>query len=267
MIKTAKAGAFCAALVMALWAAAGCTKRDANTLVIGATAQPHAKLLRFVKDDLKKKGYTLRIVEFSDYVSPNTALLNGELDANFFQHIPYLEEREDWKTGLSPVFGVHVEPFGLYSLKHKELSRLADGASIAVPNDATNGGRAYLLLQAHGLIKLRESAGLAASDLDVLENRHNYKFVALDAAIMPEMLKNVDAACINGNYALQAGFIPAKDTLLRENAASPYVNIVVVKRGNEFDPRVKALQAVMLTARLREYIEKNWPNGSVLPVF
>lgn len=262
----AGAGAVCAAL-LGMAALGACAGRDANTLVVGATAQPHAKLLEFVKDDLKRKGYTLRIVVFSDYINPNTALLNGELDANFFQHIPYLEEREDWKIGLSPVFGVHVEPFGLYSLKHNELSRLGEGSSIAVPNDPTNGGRAYLLLQAHGLVKLRESAGLTASDLDVLENRHNYKFIALEAAAMPGMLKNVDAACINGNYALQAGFAPVRDSLLLENAASPYVNIVVVKRGNEFDRRVKALQEVMLTPRLREYIEKNWPNGSVLPVF
>lgn len=259
------AGAVLAFVLIA--GAAGCAKKSANKLTIGATRDPHARLLEFVKDDYKKAGYDLEIVEFTDYVAPNSAVLDGSLDANFFQHIPYLEERAEWSNNMLAAFGVHVEPFALYSTKYKNLSELPDGATIAVPNDPTNGGRAFLLLEANGLIKLNPGAELTATELDVVSNPHGYKFVALEAAALPSALSDFDAACINGNYAMQAGLVPSRDGLIVEGSASPYVNIVVVKKGTENDPRVIALRDVMLTPKVRDFIEKTWPNGSVLAIF
>ncbi|MDR2467540.1 MAG: MetQ/NlpA family ABC transporter substrate-binding protein [Spirochaetaceae bacterium] len=244
-----------------------CLKKDGTVLTIGATPQPHAQILNFIKDDYKKKGFTLNIVEFTDYVAPNSALLDGSIDANFFQHIPYLEERDIWANNLVSAFGVHVEPFALYSLKYKNTAEIPDGALIAIPNDPTNGGRALLLLEAHGLITLKPGVGLIATELDIVENPHNFKFAALESAALPPTLKDVDAACINGNYALQAGLSPARDSLIIEGAASQYVNIVVVRKDTKNDPRITALEEVMLTDKVRNYVAKTWPDGNVMVVF
>ena len=238
-----------------------------QTLTIGATTVPHAVLLNLIRDELAEKQITLRVVEYSDYVTPNTALMAGDLDANFFQHIPYLESNEEWNTRLVSAFGVHIEPFGLYSQKYTSLAALPMGATIAIPNDPSNGGRALLLLQANGLLTLREDAGITATVLDIVDNPKNFSFRELEAAQLPRALPDVDAATINGNYALQAGFNPVRDSLIIEGAESPYVNIVVVRRGTENDSRIKALEAALCSERVREYIENIWTNGSVVPVF
>jgi D-methionine transport system substrate-binding protein len=173
--------------------------KDGTTLTVGATAVPHAELLNLVAEDLAGAGITLRVVEFSDYVQPNAALVAGDLDANFFQHIPYLESNAEWKNALVSAFGVHVEPLGLYSNSIKNIADLKDGATIAIPNDPTNGGRALLLLQSNGVITLKAGAGLTATPLDITGNPKNLKFRELEAAQLPRALGDVDAAVINGN--------------------------------------------------------------------
>ena len=237
-----------------------------NTLTIGATPVPHAQLLELVRADLAAMGITLRIVEFTDYVQPNMALLAGDLDANFFQHIPYLETNDTWSARLVSAFGVHIEPFGLYSNRHNNVANLPNGATIAIPNDPSNGGRALLLLQANGLITLRPEAGLRATPRDIVGNPRNFRFQELEAAQLPRSLQDVDAATINGNFAMQAGFNPLKDSLVIEGADSPYVNIVVVQRGNENDSRIIALRNALLSPKVRDFINNTY-NGGVAPAF
>jgi D-methionine transport system substrate-binding protein len=244
-----------------------CAKdKGGTTLTVGATAVPHAELLNLVQEDLTKAGISLKVVEFSDYVQPNAALAAGELDANFFQHIPYLESNPEWKNALVSAFGVHVEPLGLYSNAAKNSAELKDGAVIAIPNDPTNGGRALLLLQANGFITLKPEAGLTATSLDIAGNPKNLKFRELEAAQLPRALGDVDAAVINGNYALEAGINPVRDSLIIEGADSPYVNIVAVKKGNETDKRILALKTALQSQKVKDYILSTY-NGGVLPVF
>jgi D-methionine transport system substrate-binding protein len=259
-------GLFIAAgLVFAM--ALGCSKdKGGETLTVGATAVPHAELLNLVQEDLANEGITLKIVEFSDYVQPNAALLSGDLDANFFQHLPYLESNLEWKNALVSAFSVHVEPLGLYSRSAKTIAELKDGAAIAIPNDPTNGGRALLLLQANGLITLNPEADLTATPLDITENPRNLKFRELEAAQLPRALEDVDAAVINGNYALEAGINPVQDSLVIEGADSPYVNIVAVKKGGENDKRILALKAALQTQKVKDYILAQY-NGGVVAAF
>jgi D-methionine transport system substrate-binding protein len=243
-------------------------KKDSGAvLTVGATPVPHAELLNLVKEDLAAEGITLRVVEYNDYVQPNEALVAGDLDANFFQHIPYLESNTDWSSKLVSVFGVHIEPFGLYSSKVKSVADLPTGAVIAIPNDPSNGGRALLLLQSKGIITLRSGVGLEATPRDITANPKNITFRELEAAQLPRSLQDVDAATINGNYALEAGLNPAKDSLIIEGADSPYVNIVVVQKGKENDPKIQVLKRLILSAKVRDYINKTWSDGSVVPIF
>ena len=255
------------ALVWALGFIA-CTgkKEAATTLSVGATPVPHAELLNLVKDDLAAKGITLHVLEFTDYVQPNVAVIAGDLDANFFQHIPYLDSNEEWASKLVSAFGVHIEPFGLYSSKYKSIDDLPNGASIAIPNDPSNGGRALLLLEANGLITLKDGVGLAAIPHDVIGNPKHFHFKELEAAQLPRSLPDVDAATINGNYALDAGFNPVKDSLIIEGADSPYVNIIVVQKGKENDPRILALKEVILSQKVKDYINSHY-DGGVSAVF
>jgi D-methionine transport system substrate-binding protein len=246
--------------------AKGNTQKSGPVVSVGATPVPHAELLNLIKDDLAAQGITLRVVEFTDYVQPNVALIAGDLDANFFQHIPYLESNEEWSAKLVSAFGVHVEPFGLYSAKHKSITNLPNGASIAIPNDPSNGGRALLLLQANGLITLREGAGLTATPRDVVGNPRNFRFQELEAAQLPRSLRDVDAAAINGNYALEAGFNPLQDSLIIEGAESPYVNIVVVQKGRENDPGIVALKNALLSQKVKDHINSRY-EGGVVAVF
>ena len=254
--------------LVAVLALSACTgkKGSGTTLSVGASPTPHAELLNLVKDDLAAQGIALTVVEYSDYVQPNVAVISGELDANFFQHIPYLEQNSEWSASLASAFGVHYEPFGLYSVKHNSIADLPNGASIAIPNDPTNGGRALLLLQANGLITLREGAGLEATPRDVASNPKNFRFQELEAAQLPRSLQDVDAAAINGNYALQAGFNPVENSLIIEDTENPYVNIVVVQKGNESDPRIVALRNALLSEKVKSYINSSY-GGSVVPVF
>jgi D-methionine transport system substrate-binding protein len=246
--------------------AGGKKEKSAQILSVGATPIPHAELLNLIKEDLAAQGITLRVVEFTDYVQPNMAVITGDLEANFFQHIPYLESNAEWAAKLVSAFGVHVEPFGLYSAKYKNISELPNGASIAIPNDPSNGGRALLLLQANGLITLKEGAGLTATVRDIADNPRGFRFQELEAAQLPRSLQDVDAATINGNYALQAGFNPVKDSIIIEGAESPYVNIIVTQKGKENDPRIIALKNALLSQKVKDYINNQY-NGGVVAVF
>ena len=248
--------------------AAGKGKDIGKTLTVGATPVPHAQLLALVADDLAKEGITLKVVEFTDYVTPNEAVESGQIDANFFQHVPYQDTfNKDRGFHLVSVAGIHVEPLALYSKKYRKLADLPSGATIGIPNDPTNEGRALLLLQSAGLVSVRKEAGLTATPVDLSANPKKFKFKEIEAASLPRVLVDVDAAIINGNYALPAGLAAAKDGLLVEGKDSPYVNIVTVKAGNEKDPRIKALVKALKSQKVKDYILKTWPNGDVVPVF
>ncbi|MDR0487022.1 MAG: MetQ/NlpA family ABC transporter substrate-binding protein [Treponema sp.] len=247
---------------------AACTGKKGTDAVlsVGATPVPHAELLNLIKDDLAAQGVTLKVVEFTDYVQPNSAVISGDLDANFFQHVPYLETNAEWSSKLVSAFGVHVEPFGLYSQKYKSIADLPNGASIAIPNDPSNGGRALLLLQANGLITLKAGAGLTATPRDISDNPGNFRFQELEAAQLPRSLQDVDAATINGNYALEAGFNPIRDSLIIEGADSPYVNIIVVQKGKEQSGKIQALKRALLSQKVKDYINSHY-DGGVAPIF
>lgn len=270
------ASALAAAALVSALALAACSPRKAQTapaesaekvLTVGATPVPHAELLALVKEELAAKGVELKIIEFTDYVTPNLALSDGQLDANFFQHLPYLESFSAEKgLKLVSAFAVHVEPLGLYSSKAKSLSELKDGAAIGIPNDPTNEGRALLLLQARGLIKLSEKAGLKGTPADVTENARKFKFVELEAAQLPRTLVDLDAAVINGNFALESGLNPVADALALEGAESPYANIVAVRAGSENDPRIAALSEALRSAKVKDFILSKY-NGGVVAVF
>jgi len=247
--------------------ARGSTQNSGSVLTVGASPIPHAELLNLVKDDLAAQGITLKVVEFTDYVQPNSALIVGDLDANYFQHVPYLMGTDpEWAEKLVSAFGVHVEPFGLYSAKYKHINDLPNGASIAIPNDPTNGGRALLLLQSKGLITLKAGVGLDATPRDIASNPKNFRFQELEAAQLPRSVMDVDAATINGNYAIEAGFNPLKDSLIIEGADSPYVNIVVVRKGMEKDQRIIALKNALLSNKVKNFINSQY-DGGVVAVF
>lgn len=255
-------------LLTAVVFAAGSKEKNASVLKVGATPEPHAALLNLVVDDLAKEGITLNVVEFTDYVTPNTSTESGEIDANFFQHLPYLNSFNfEHKTHLVSCGAIHVEPLALYSKKVSSLSDLKNGSIIAIPNDPTNEGRALLLLQSAGLIKLDAAAGLEATPQDIVENRNGYKFREIEAASLPRVLADVDAAIINGNYAIPAGLVATRDGLLIEGADSPYANVLVVKEGNENDPKIKALIKALQSDEVKEYVAKQYPNGEVVLVF
>ena len=238
-----------------------------KTIKVGATPAPHADILEVAKDLMAEKGYTLEITEFDDYILPNTAVEDGSLDANYFQHITYMNNfNEENGTHLVSVAAIHYEPFGIYAGKTASLEELADGASVAVPNDVTNEARALLLLEAQGLIKLSDDAGLDATPNDIVENPKNLTFTELEAAMVPNALTEVDIAVINVNYALEAGFNPVEDALAIEDADSPYVNILVVKEGNENNAAVQALVEALHSDTVRDFIEEKYA-GAVVPAF
>lgn len=242
-------------------------EKKSQEIKVGATPVPHAEILEIAKEELAEKGYSLEVVEFTDYVTPNLALSDGEIDANFFQHIPYLEEfAKERNLDLVSAGGVHVEPMGLFSGKIKDLADLKDGSVIAIPNDPSNGARALILLQSNGLIKLDPSAGLKATEYDITENSRNFKFEALEAAQLPRVLSDVDAAVINGNYAIESGLNPVEDALLIEGAESPYVNIVAVKTGEEKSEKITALMTALKSEKVKAFIEDKY-QGGVVPIF
>ncbi len=238
-------------------------------LVVAASPTPHAKILDFVKDHLAAKaGLKLEVKEFSDYVLPNTATENGDVGANFFQHKPYLDDfNKKNGTHIVPVVDVELEPLGLYSHKVKSVKDLGDGATIAVPNDTTNEGRAFKLLQANGVLTLKPGTGDNATPADVAGNPKHLKFKELEAAQLPRSLDDVAAAVVNGNYALGAGLTPAKDALVLEKAqGNPYANFLAVKEGNQNDPRVKKLAELLNSDEVKQYIEQTF-KGAVVPAF
>jgi D-methionine transport system substrate-binding protein len=242
--------------------------QSGSTLKVGATPEPHAAFLELVKQDLQEQGINLEIIEFTDYVTPNKALEDGQIDANFFQHIPYLESfNEEQGYHLVNAGGIHIEPIALYSKKYSSVEALPTNASIAIPNDPTNGGRALLLLQSYGLITLNEGAGITATALDIASNPHNFSFKEIEAASLPRVLEDVDAAVINGNYAIPAGLKANVDGLLIEGSDSPYVNVVAVKEGNENNANIKALVAALQSDTIKDYVAEKYPNGEVVVVF
>lgn len=243
------------------------TKVEAKQTVIkiGATPVPHVEILEAVKPLLKAKGYDLEIVEFTDYVTPNIAVNEGELDANFFQHLPYLEEfNKNKNTDLVKTVNVHLEPMGLYSNKIKALSELEDGATIAVPNDPTNESRALDILVKEGLLTFKDVDFKTV--VDIIENPKNLKIKELDAPQLPRVLDEVDAAIINTNYALSANLNPLKDAIIIESKDSPYANIVVVKKGNENKDSIKALKEVINSEEIRTFIKEKY-QGSIVEAF
>ena len=259
------------AALLILSVLAGCAKPvEDKKIVVGASPAPHAEILEKAKDILAKEGYELVIKEFTDYVQPNLALQSGDLDANYFQHRPYLEDfNEENNTQLVPAGVVHYEPFGIYGGKAKTLGQLADDAEVAVPNDTTNEARALLLLEAQGLINVRPDAGLEATVIDIVGNPKNIKIVEVEAAQLPRLLSSVDLAVINGNYALQAGLNAATDSLALEEqdslAAETFANVVAVKEGSENNPEIKALVNALKSDQMKKYIEDTY-KGAVVPV-
>ncbi|BCZ44854.1 lipoprotein [Clostridium gelidum] len=247
------------------------SKND-KVIKIGVTPKPHKEIVEIAKPLLEKEGYTVEITEFNDYVQPNTAVSEGSLDANFFQHMPYLKEQNESKGfKLVSVGAVHLEPMGLYSKKIKSLDELKDGATIAIPNDPSNEARALKLLAGKGIIKIKD--GELVTPKDIIQdggNSKNLKFSELEAAAVPRAIDDVDAAVINGNYAIDAKFNPTKDAIIIEDknseAAKPYANIVVVKEGNEKQEKIQALYKALTSPEVKAFIEKEY-SGAVIPVF
>jgi D-methionine transport system substrate-binding protein len=274
---------FALALTLGLVAFAGCGKgsdssasssngasasTEDKVIKVGASVTPHAEILEQIKDDLAEEGWTLEIVEYNDYVIPNTALEDGDLDANYFQHKPYLDDfNAENGTHISAAIAVHFEPMGVYAGKSDDLSNVADGAVVAVPNDTTNEARALLLLEAQGLIKLKEGAGIQATVLDIEENPKNIEIKELEAAQIAKAIGDVDFAVLNGNYAIEAGLgdaiaVEAADSL----AADTYANYVCVREGEENSEKTEALRKAILSDKVKSFINDNY-QGAVLPVF
>lgn len=261
------------AIALALLSALSVTAcgKKSETLKVGASVTPHAEILKVAKDELAKEGITLEIVEFTDYVLPNTSLESGDLDANYFQHKPYLDTfNAEHGTSLVSVAAIHYEPFGIYAGKTASIEALQDGATISVPNDGSNEARALLVLEAQGLIKLKEGVGTTATVLDIAENPKNLNIIEMEAAQLAISLQDVDLAVINGNYALQAGLNAATDALATEDAnsaaAQEYANILAVKAGNESDPRIAKLIVALESDAVRDYINNTY-KGAVVPLF
>lgn len=243
---------------------------ELKKLIVGATPAPHAEILNAAKEILKDKGYDLQIKEYTDYVQPNLALDSGDLDANYFQHYPYLEQfNQERGTKLVSAASIHYEPFGIYAGKTAAIEELADGARIAVPNDATNEARALLLLEAEGLIKLKEGIGLNATKLDIVDNPKKLDIMEIEAAQIPHSLQDVELAVINGNYAIQAG-LKVSEALATEDAesiaATTYGNVIAIQEGHENDEAVQALVEVLESAEIKAFIESTY-EGAVVPLF
>lgn len=245
------------------------TSSEDKTITVAASATPHAEILEQAKSILAEQGWDLQVTVFDDYVQPNNVVESGDFDANYFQHIPYLENfNEEQGTHLVNAGGIHYEPFGIYPGTKSTLDELEDGDTIAVPNDTTNEARALLLLEANGVIKLKEDAGLTATVKDIEENPHNVEIQELEAAQVPRVKDEVAFVVLNGNYALQAGFSVAKDAIAYETsdseAAKTYVNVIAVKEGNENSDKIKALVSVLKSDEIKNYITETY-DGAVIP--
>lgn len=270
------AAALVGALSVSMLAGCGSSKGDSKkdsaenkTIKVAASATPHAEILEYAKTALKEKGYDLEVTIFDDYVKPNEVVESGEFDANYFQHEPYLNSfNEEKGTHLVIAGKIHYEPFGIYPGTKKSLDDIADGDTIAVPNDTTNEARALLLLQDNGIIKLKDGAGINATVNDIEENPHNIEIVELEAAQVARVVDETSFVVLNGNYALQAGFSVSKDALAYETsdseAVKTYVNVIAVKEGNENNEAIKALVDVLKSDDVKKYINDTY-DGAVLP--
>lgn len=259
------------AAVLVLATFSGCAKETKEQIIVGATPVPHAEILAVVQEELAAQGYELVIQEFTDYVQPNLTLENSEIDANFFQHQPYLDDfNKENETNLVAVASIHYEPLGLYPGKTKTIADIQDGATIAVPNDTTNEARALLLLESVGLITIDPNAGLLATVNDITANPKNLKIQELEAAQIARVLADVDLAVINGNYAIEAGLNAATDAVAKEEkdslAATTFANILVVKAGDENREDIKALIAALQSDKVKQFIEETY-KGAVVPSF
>lgn len=258
------------ALVLTLSQAVFAKKND-KVIKVGATPAPHAEILKEVAKVLEKDGWTLEIKEFNDYVQPNNAVEDGDLDANYFQHQPYLDSfNEENKTHLVSIAQVHYEPFGVYPGTKNSFDELEDGDKIAIPNDSTNRARALLLLQDNGIITLKDGVGMDATDLDIVSKKVDVKIFQVEAAQTPKVRDSVALAVINGNYALGAGLNVAKDAIAYEGAdslaAQTYGNVLVVKEGNEETEKSVALKNALLSDTIRDFINDTY-SGAVVPMF
>jgi len=257
----------CFVLAVTLLSALSSCSSPKNGFKVAATPVPHAQMLEFVKPDLKAKGIDLIIVVTDDYNMPNRALANREVEANFFQHIPFMEEQiKQFHYSIESIAKVELEPMGIYSKKIRSLSELKDNATIAIPNDPTNEARALSLLQGQGIIQLDDPNNLQATVLNITDNPKHIKFIEVDAAMLPRSLEDVDAAAINTNYALEAKLSPLKDALVLESKDSPYANVIAIRIGDENRPEIEALKAAMTSEKMREFILNKY-KGAVIPAF
>lgn len=243
---------------------------ELKKIVVGASPAPHAEILKAAQEVLAEKGYELDIKEYVDYIQPNLALESGDLDANYFQHFPYLESfNEENGTKLVSAASIHYEPFGIYAGKASSLEELADGATVAVPNDTSNEARALLLLEAQGLIKLKDGADLTVTKNDIVENPKNLSLYEVEAAQIPRVVEDVDVAVINGNYAIEAGFKVSEALAVEDSesiAATTYGNVIAVREGQENDAKTKALVEALTSDEVKSFIESTY-DGAVVPLF
>ncbi|MCI5529441.1 MAG: MetQ/NlpA family ABC transporter substrate-binding protein [Blautia sp.] len=268
-MKKLVAAALTGALVLGTIGTTAVFAEDDKKITVAASATPHAEILEQAKPLLEEQGYELEVEVFNDYVQPNEVVESGDFDANYFQHIPYLESfNEEKGTHLVNAGGIHYEPFGIYPGTKDSLDDIADGDSIAVPNDTTNEARALLLLQDNGIITLKEGAGLSATVNDIAENPYNVEIVELEAAQVARVVDETAYVVLNGNYALEAGYSVAKDALAYEKsdseAAKTYVNVIAVKEGNENSDKIKALVDVLKSDEIKNYINETY-DGAVIP--
>ena len=258
----------CLALILSLGA---CAKKEDKPITVAASPIPHAEILKVAGDVLAKDGWTLKVTEYPDYVVPNTVVEDGEMDANYFQHITYMNNfNEENGTHLVSVAMIHYEPFGIYAGTKSAVADLADGDKIAIPNDGSNRARALLLLEAQGIIKLAEDVGMDATVLDITEKSVDVEIVEMEAAQIAGVRDSVALVVLNGNYALLAGLNAGKDAIAIEDAASisatTYANILVVKEGNEKTAKTEALKKALLSDEVRNYINETY-SGAVVPIF
>lgn len=252
--------------------ATGCGNKQAapagkTVLKVGATPVPHAEILNVVKPILAKDGIDLQVVEFTDYVRPNVAVAEKELDANFFQHLPYLNKfAAERNLQLVSTTAVHIEPMGIYSSKIKNLNEVTSGSIVAIPNDPTNGGRALVLLEKAGLLKLKDGVGINATVRDIVDNPKNLKVTELEAPQLPRSLDDVTIAVINTNYALEAKLVPTKDALFMEQKDSPFANILVVRKGDENRPEIQKLTKALNSEEVKKFINEKY-QGAIVPAF
>ncbi|QSB06053.1 MetQ/NlpA family ABC transporter substrate-binding protein [Natronoglycomyces albus] len=265
-------GAITASTLLALAACGNgggaASEDESDPLIVGASPRPHVEILEFVQENLAADaGLELDIRPFTDYITPNTAVQDGDINANFFQHQPYLEDfNAENDTDLIGVAAVHIEPLGLFSAEYDAVADISEGDQIAIPSDASNGGRALALLESAGLLELAEDAGSTATVDDITENPFDLDIEPIEAAQLPRALDDVDAAVINGNYAIEADLSPAEDALfLEEGDDNPYANLLVVLDGNEDDERIVTLAQLLTSDEVKQFIEENWSDGSILP--